>query len=85
MSSTVIFCSDCNSPEIRTQHVFLPNGGHHIKATSPLAAGSFNFCLTTRPASTLESTKAKMLLKSPPMTLLIWIGAYRKMSSEMDA
>ena len=31
MSAFDVSCSRCNSSEIRTQRVPLPNGGHHIK------------------------------------------------------
>ncbi len=26
-------CATCNSEKVTTQHISLPNGGHHIKAT----------------------------------------------------
>ena len=35
-----VFCPDCNNPEIQTQRISLPNGGHHVKATCA-ACGRF--------------------------------------------
>lgn len=40
MSSTTVFCPDCESDEIRTERIPLANGGHHIKA-SCISCGRF--------------------------------------------
>jgi len=33
MSSTIVSCLDCQSEEIRTERISLPNGGHHLNAS----------------------------------------------------
>ena len=33
MNKTDVFCPDCKSEEIRTEHIPLANGGYHIKAS----------------------------------------------------